>query len=341
MQNDKHLIRIVIPAYNADRTIRACIDAISNAMYRYQSTEIIVVDNGLNQDIAELVNDYPVQLIKRTNHSSAAYARNAGAEKFSDGILVFIDSDVIIEKECLNRLIQPIIEESKTATIGNYSQDVKGLNFAQRYKQLYIHHVYNQRNSAIKNDFWTAISAIDAATFHQLNGFDSSFKGANGEDQEFGIRLTKNNYSVVSVTNAYGQHINPYTVGKLIRNDFRKGVTALSNSIKNHVPLKDNRHAKPRSIYAVFFAVFFLLTSCLAFLNLQLLYFAFLFLLGWMSFRFNLMRIYLQSKNLIFILNAILLTYILDLVRFASVVYGFIYTKFARRHSIQQNSPIS
>lgn len=322
MQKNNKRVRIVVPAYNAGETIVECVDAICKATYCFENWELIVVDNGLNHNLDTFLKKYPIQILQKTKIRSAAYARNKGAENFLEGILVFIDSDVIIEKECLLLLTKPIINKSEIATIGNYSKEVTGLNFAQRYKQLYIHHVYSQNDSLIKNDFWTAISAIDASIFHQLNGFDCSFKGANGEDQEFGIRLTQKKYSVVGIPNANGKHINAYTVKKLVFNDFKKGITAMSNSLENKVPLKDNRHAKYRSINAVFFAALFALTFVLSILSVKMLVVSGLFFILWFVFRYNLVKICFLSQGAIFTIKALFLIVILDLVRCASVLVG-------------------
>lgn len=297
MDKTSEPIRIVVPVYNADKTIEKCIESIYRAAGNMEHWELIVVDNGMNDNLEKLLHKYPVQIIRDHKVASAAYARNVGAALFSHGILVFIDSDVIVEARCLNRLVKPIMDKTEVATIGNYSTDVEGLNFAQRYKQLYIHHIYSNNDTLIKNDFWTAISAIDATVFHQLNGFNCSFLGANGEDQEFGIRLTQNDYSVASIPNANGKHINPYTIKKLIRNDFKKGVKAMSNCLENQVPLKDNRHAKLRSIYAVFFAFSFAFSIIISGFNLTILWGSLLLFAIWFMLRLNLVMVYLESQS--------------------------------------------
>ena len=316
-------IRVVIAAYNAEKTIAKCIDAIVDASCFFSRCELIVVDNGLNPNIDIILKNYSLKIIYAKKYASAAYARNEGALDFTHGVLIFIDSDVIVEKECLNRLIQPILKGKSSATMGNYSKDVLSLNFAQSYKQLYIHHVYRQKE-AIKNDYWTAISAVDANVFHDLTGFNISFKGANGEDQEFGIRLSQKGYITTSVSNAFGKHLNPYTIKKIIQNDFRKGMVAMSNSLVNQVPLNDNRHAKKRSIIAVILASLTLFSLIMSIFLKPLASLFILLFLFWFFSRLNLIRCYFQTKGLVFLIKSILMIYILDLVRFTCVISGCI-----------------
>lgn len=321
-------IRIVIPAFNSCFTIQKCVEAVLDSMRFSKSWEIVIVDNGQNSNLGQLLKDYPVTILKRYETQSAAYTRNEGAKYFLNGILVFIDSDVICEKDCIQNLIKPLQEGFSNATIGNYSKNIKELTFSQKYKQLYINHVYSRVGSTIKNDFWTAICSIDAKVFNQLEGFNTNFKGANGEDQEFGIRLTKNGYTVISVNNANGQHLNPYGIFNIIKNDYKKGLTAVNNSLENKVPLSDNRHSRMRDILAVLFAVItitFLISSPF---NLNLILGSVFAFLIWFICRITLINAFLKIGGLIFLMQAIFLMFSLDLVRFACVLVGIIKNKF-------------
>lgn len=317
-------IRIVIPAFNSGNTIVKCIDAVLKSIHFNKSWEIIIVDNGQNPDLTTLLKNYPVKILKREEKQSAAYARNEGAKGFANGILVFIDSDVICEENCLTLLIEPLQKNTCNATIGNYSKNIEGLSFSQTYKQLYINHIYARERLNIKNDFWTAICSIDAKIFNQLNGFNTNYKGAYGEDQEFGIRLTKNNYTVLSAKNANGQHLHSYGVFNIIRNDFKKGLIAVNNSLENNVPFSDNRHSHKNDILSVFFAattIAFLILA-LVFSDLLLMAIASCFL--WLGFRKTLIIVFIKNAGFVFLLKALLLMYILDLIRSLCVMLGFV-----------------
>jgi glycosyltransferase involved in cell wall biosynthesis len=330
--NEKYVpIRVVIPAYNSIRTIQPCVHAIEAATSLIPLCEIVVVDNGKNSGIKEYLKNSSVKLLERKELCSAAYARNEGAKDFTNGILVFIDSDVICEKDCIESLIKPIINKQSQASIGNYSKKLNGLSFTQKYKQLYINHVYSRDGDLIQNDFWTAISAIDAGIFHQLQGFDTRFIGANGEDQELGIRLTSRGYKVVSARTAQGQHLNPYGIGNVIKNDFKKGITAVGNSLQNNIPFSDNRHANKSGILAVFFSALALCFLVLMTITIPIGWASCVAFLFWYVCRFTIGLTFLRNGGVFFYLPALLLMFCLDLVRFACVITGYIrnhYPKF-------------
>lgn len=322
MNTVQNEIRIVIPAYNSAATIIRCVDSILEATCSLKACHIIIVDNGKNPDLNILFKNYPIKIIQKREKASAAYSRNEGAKGFFSGIIVFMDCDVICEKDCIEKLIEPIQKNICDATVGNYSTKLEGLLFSQKYKQLYISNTYSGQNSPIKNEFWTAIAAVKADVFNKLQGFDTGFKGASGEDQEFGIRLTKDNYKVFAVVEATGQHIHPYTVKKVIKNDIRKGIKAVQNSMNYKVPLSDNRHAGKREMASVASSVLSLFFVSSSAFSSGLFYVA-LFCVGlWFICRFRLIIFFYKNGRIFFTVKSVLFMFFLDIIRFACVLIG-------------------
>jgi GT2 family glycosyltransferase len=240
--------RVVIPAYRATRTIRDCVCAVLSSTIS-ASCEIVVVDDGENGDLAAALAGLPVTIVSAFSGSAAA-ARNRGAEYCTAPCLVFVDADVLVEPSCLDRLIAPIRDGRADATVGNYSRNVAGLSFGGRYKQLYIA-CANERRRPYLYTFWSAIGAVDARGFAAVGGFDTAFKGANGEDAELGARLSAKGFRIVPVANAKGQHRHSLTLRQLITNDWRKGIVAVRHYRRNNVALSDNCHATRRDKLAV------------------------------------------------------------------------------------------
>lgn len=334
MSNSSTKIRVVVPAFRSTVLLKETIKSIKNGLVNFPNSEIVVVDNGENPVLSELLNDYGVIIVKADEKPSAAFARNSGAAGFVAGILVFIDSDVIINQDCIEKLVVPVDNKKADATIGNYSIEVKGLSFTQKYKQLYIHNVYNSVNNQIKNDFWTAICAIDSKVFYDLNGFDSSFSGANGEDQEFGIRLSQKGKVVQMVPDARGTHWHSYSLPGLIKNDLLKGIRALKNGHAYNVPLSDNRHANKKARVSVFIAG---LIGLFAFISIFFpIIVALVALLGifWISLKSDLYSLYFKSQGFFFLIKSILLSLLLEYVRITAV-FIFYLTLINKKIGIQ------
>lgn len=92
----KPQISVVIPSYNSERTISACLQSVLNQKTSIPY-EVIVVDSG-NDKTAEIVKaQFPsVKLIKSQKRLYAGTARNAGIKRAKGEIIACLDSDCIV-----------------------------------------------------------------------------------------------------------------------------------------------------------------------------------------------------------------------------------------------------
>jgi glycosyltransferase involved in cell wall biosynthesis len=213
--------------------------------------EIFVVDDGGHENLGSLLYGLPVTILETGESGSAAAARNLGARGFLGDILVFVDADVIIASDALPNLLAPIADGRTEAAIGNYTEDITGLSFGTSYKQLYVACIRRRRAGYVVNDFWTAIGAVSRPVFDILGGFDARFSGANGEDADLGIRMTRDGHRILAVPEAVGQHRHGQTIGGIVANDWKKGALALRQYQAGHRKMSDNLHATKRDVAAV------------------------------------------------------------------------------------------
>jgi hypothetical protein len=87
---DCPLVSAIIPAYNAAQFIGKSIE--SALAQSHHLLEIIVVDDGSQDETAVVAEGYPITVIRQTNGGPAS-ARNAGAEAASGEWLAFLDHD--------------------------------------------------------------------------------------------------------------------------------------------------------------------------------------------------------------------------------------------------------
>ena len=85
-------ISIIIPTYNRKNFLQKAIDSILAQTYPY--FELIVVDDGSQDNTAELVENYKGDIVYiRQENKGPAAARNRGVEAARYNILAFLDSD--------------------------------------------------------------------------------------------------------------------------------------------------------------------------------------------------------------------------------------------------------
>lgn len=100
------MISVIIPAYNAARTIRRCIQSVLDQIYT--EWEMIIVDDGSKDDTLDICQSYDDSRIRvlHKENGGVSSARNHGL-KFAQGdYIAFIDSDDFIEADYLEHLSQ-------------------------------------------------------------------------------------------------------------------------------------------------------------------------------------------------------------------------------------------
>ncbi len=97
-------VSIIIPSYNSSDTILGTLISINNQLlsdHERDLIEVIVVDDGSTDDtevkIRQLKYDFRLKYIKQAN-AGRSTARNVGVKNAIGEILIFLDSDVLLEK---------------------------------------------------------------------------------------------------------------------------------------------------------------------------------------------------------------------------------------------------
>jgi glycosyltransferase involved in cell wall biosynthesis len=86
-------VSVVIPAYNAARTIGAVLDSL--AAQEAPPDEVIVVDDGSSDDTAEIASARAARVVRPEETRYAGGARNRGWDESTGDVVVFLDSDAI------------------------------------------------------------------------------------------------------------------------------------------------------------------------------------------------------------------------------------------------------
>lgn len=95
-------ISVVVCAYNAERTIDACLASLR--ALRYPNFEVIVVNDGSRDRTEEIARRYPeFRLISQPNQGLSV-ARNVGLEAATGEIVAYTDSDCVADPDWLTYL---------------------------------------------------------------------------------------------------------------------------------------------------------------------------------------------------------------------------------------------
>ena len=223
-------LSVIIPAFNARDTIERCLVSVTKAAPFIK--EIIVIDDGSNDNTAEIASKYAIKLLRQKQNKGAAAAKNAGLLQASGEIVAFIDSDCIVSEDYFVELISALNE---TISVGG----VGGIVYP--FESGLVSDSFNIRFFGCSPIGESKIREIDslsgAASIYPkevllaVHGFDESLGGA--EDLDLNIRIRKAGYKLLLVPSAKIYHVHPARIRQVVKKWFYYGKLLVIVSQKN------------------------------------------------------------------------------------------------------------
>ncbi|MBN2373233.1 glycosyltransferase [bacterium] len=213
---------VIIPAYNAEKTLPFCLEALSDQTFPGADYEIIVVDDGSTDETAKVVRRFRAGYIYQLNKGPAS-ARNRGANAARGQIILFTDSDCVPQHSWIEEMTKPF--EGRPEIIG-----VKGI-YKTRQRQLtarFAQAEFEDRYDRLRRfPYIDMIDTYSAAfrrdKFLEAGGFDKGFPVANNEDTELSYRLASAGCKMVFNPRAVVYHTHPDTLRKYLLVKFWRG----------------------------------------------------------------------------------------------------------------------
>lgn len=179
---------------------------------------IVVTDSPLTPRDQEVLPASTV-LVHVPFRSGPAIARNHGAFLATTDLLLFVDSDVVVRPDLIQR-VRSIFDDNPglSAAFGSYDANPGDPGFLSQYRNL-LHHYVHQQGKERASTFWAGLGAIRVDAFRAMNGFDTSYAVPSIEDIELGCRLTAAGYTIRLVKDLQAQHLKRWTAIQMLRTD--------------------------------------------------------------------------------------------------------------------------
>ncbi len=116
------MVSIIIPVYNAEKTIRRCVDSVLNQ--EYKDTELLLVDDGSTDLSGQICDEYArkdsrVCVIHKEN-TGVSDTRNLALERARGTYLQFLDSDDWISPDATSLMVRAARENSCDMVISDF-----------------------------------------------------------------------------------------------------------------------------------------------------------------------------------------------------------------------------
>ena len=102
-------VSVVVPVYNDSERLKTCLASLENQTYPKNLYEIIVVDNGSDDNLEELVCRFEQTAFTREDRPGSYAARNKGISVAKGDIIAFTDSDCIPYSDWIESGVSNII----------------------------------------------------------------------------------------------------------------------------------------------------------------------------------------------------------------------------------------
>ena len=242
-------VSIIVPMYNAEKTIKTCIESIISQTYK--NIEIIVINDGSKDRSLDLVKNFDdsrINLITIEN-SGPSSARNLGIKKATGAYVQFVDSDDYLEPNMTEFLVNEIKKNGNDLVIDGYymhsNERMKPVLFRKRiYKNKVIRdQILNMYKEGLLNSLWNKLYKIEYID----TLFDTKVK--NGEDLIFNLEYIKNIDTISVVNNCHYHYINQVSDHNLSGKHHKDAIKYLNLQYKSLIDLNTGKKNQYVDLY--------------------------------------------------------------------------------------------
>ena len=120
------LISIIIPAFNAEKTIGRCLESVRQQINMENIKEVLIIDDGSTDSTSEIVRSFEkrdsrFRLIEKEN-GGVSSARNEGIRQATGEYIIFCDSDDEMKPELCKELLCAIQKQRCDMAICGYTE---------------------------------------------------------------------------------------------------------------------------------------------------------------------------------------------------------------------------
>lgn len=223
-------ISAIILNWNGKHLLEACLPSVASALKRSVSPyEIIVVDNGSSDgSVPFLKSAFPmVKIVRLRTNKGISLASNIGAKHSTGNVLLFLNNDISLERNSLQRLVKHfgdpkvfgvtpklVFWDKKTI-----QAEFLGCNMIMGTVVLSQPNMGMRDSNTFKEPRLTffatgGASLIDAKKFRALGGFDELFTPFYWEDVDLSYRAYKRGWTCVYDPGSVFYHKHKATLSK-------------------------------------------------------------------------------------------------------------------------------
>lgn len=180
-------ISIVLAAYNEEKLIGRCLDAILSQNFPREEFEVIVVDNNSKDRTSEIVKEKGLKPVLYDMHQGAIWAKHHAASLAKGEVIAVTDADSIPAKDWLSR-IEEVMRDDKIQLAGGKVYPIGNSIFSRLLLEVFdiVAKILALFGIPL---VWGSNMAVRKKAFEAVGGFNRNLR--TSDDWEFTMRIQK------------------------------------------------------------------------------------------------------------------------------------------------------
>lgn len=218
-----YYVSVIIPVYNDSKRLKLCLEALENQTYSKELYEVIVVDNGSEEDIGSVVSQFIQAKYAYESQPGSYVARNQGILTSKGEILAFTDSDCIPASYWIEKGVSCLVNTCNCGLVaGRINLFLKNPDKPTAVEMFEKNELNFLQEETLKNKHYGVTANIFTFkdVINHVGNFDKTLK--SGGDLEWGQRVFAAGYKQVYADDALVDHPARHSFSEL-----RKRITRL------------------------------------------------------------------------------------------------------------------
>jgi len=174
-----------------------------------------------------------VRIVKTDTRSGPAVARILAAESARGEILFFVDADVELAADSIDRVHGAFAADPDLVGLfGAYDDEPAAAGLASTFRNL-LHHHTHVSNPGTAGTFWSGCGAMRTTAFLDIGGFDEKYAYPSVEDIELGMRVAANGGKILLAPELRCKHLKHWTLASMVVTDIVHRATPWTRLIMN------------------------------------------------------------------------------------------------------------
>jgi len=207
-------LSVIIPVFRLATSVEECLGALRSSISLRD--EIILVVDGAGHDSLKWEDGVRVLTLERC--MGPAGARNAGSNLATNGLLLFVDSDIVVPAGAVEAIRATMDDPKLAAAFGSYDDAPADPGFLSQYRNL-LHHYTHQQNGGQATTFWAGFGIVRSSVFLEIGGFLEDYGRPCVEDIELGMRIASSGSKIRLCPEIQVKHLKRWRSWNMVKTD--------------------------------------------------------------------------------------------------------------------------